>query len=1064
MMSLCNQISPCFSRRAPLLVLLRYCSSMRLCWAGVCLAAAVALLLPSAANATTCASVGSAGSAVYRCTDSGNTATNGTNFRDTFAAATCGDTIVLPAGVTFSTGTSAEAKFNFPLLSCSGWVTIQSSKSGELPEGVRVDPADSAKFATLEANGSGGAAAQFAGGVHHYKFVGIIFTTGSNIAAVAGIVNGLAVDDKTTATIGNWPHHIWFDRCIFRPYEYAAGASDPFRSASFGVNIEGEEVWVTNSLIYGFMGTRTDVPTRTVSAATNSTAPEITVSHGYPASSLVGFYITGATGNWTRLNGWKYGVASDTTHSTVRIKCQYITDTSNTATCTNYYNRDHNLQTGDTVTVSGVTYSGATSLNGVKTITVTNAYEFTFASSGVADGSYCSGGEDCLYQDSGGGFYVAWDSTGAGSLTGTVTSREPITHNSLGVAIVGSPGPFRIENNYISAWFSGIFTGGGGLATQYSATMSSVGPSGATLSNVIGLQIGDIAAVKTSYTGYLSGWRTVRIDTINTSTGEVTWTPWGITKLMSTAEPTASGTCTTSGTAVTTSFAIGFQGVYSGVPITINGVGYTVSFLASSTSLVLTGSAGTQSSVACSLAMLPDEGGAIRWRGIVGPKMYVSRNTFDLPSYGYPHSGICKGAHEWKIMDGAVWNGNTYTGFPCVTIGCIPRNQSGATPWASIRNLQYTNNLILNAERSVVYGVDDDLETTVRANVAPGGDYGSGNMRFRNNLFLDASTVSKNVFGLAGGTQRDEVWERNTFFRPASGSATGSTFCNLTSVPTYGTFEFTVRDNLLRYGTYGFNTGSCWIDRANKLTKNLLVDNQSLGSSQINTDAPGNLYTANDAAIGFVGTCDASGTNWKNCKLDSGAAHAGAGTDGNDPGADPVVIEDHTNGWSVEAGLQERWGNTLRPQQIGSTRAAISFRLRNSTAANCTLVLYTDADYRTEHGDTNTSGEKACNRSGNTLSSDGTVNFVLGGNTALTASTTYYFEITDGSRKMRWSFTTKAAGGGLSFAHSSAGQISANADMSSPTSFTAGETLTIPAGEVRYYRPTGGATRVLVAN
>ena len=1033
----------------------RYRRSARACL----LRLLVALACVPAALATTCSSVGSAGSAVYRCTDSGNTATNGTNFRDTFAAATCGDTIVLSAGVTFSTGTYGEAKFDFPNKSCSGWITVQSSKIHEIPDGTR--PTDATKLATMEANGPGGTAAQFAGGVHHWRFEGILFTTGSNIAAASSIVNGLAVDDKVTAGIGNWPHHIWFDRCVFRPYEYAAGASDPFRSVSFGVNIEGEEIAVTNSLIYGFQGTRTDVPTRTVSAATNSVAPEITVSHGYGAGTLVGFYLTGATGNWTRLNGWKYGIASDTTHSTVTIKCQYLTDAGSTATCTNYFNREHNLQTGDTVTISGVTYSGGTGMNGAKTITVTNAYEFTFSTSGVTDGQYCSGGEDCLFQDGGGGFFVAWDSTSAGSLTGTVTSREPIAHNSLGIAVVGSPGPFRIENNYISAWFSGIFTGGGGLSTQYSATMSSVSAGGATFSNVRGLRVGEIVAVKTDYTAYLNGWRTVKIDTINTGTGEVTWTPWGMTKLQSSDHPGAVGTCSTSGTAVTTSFTLGYQGVFSGVPFVINGVTYTISYYNGYNALVLTGSAGTQTNVDCTIAMLPTSGGEARWRGIVGPQMFVSRNTFELPDYGYPNSGICKGAHEWKIMDGKIWNGNTYTGFPCVTIGFIARNQTGSTPWASMRDLQFTNNLVLNAERSVVYGVDDDLATTVRREASPDGSYGSGGMIFKNNLFLDASTVSKNVFGLAGGTQYDEIWERNTFFRPSSGSATGSVNCNASLIPPYGSLEFTVRDNLLRYGLYGFNTDTCWADRSTKLTKNILVDSQSLGSSTINTAVPGNLYTANDAAIGFVGTCNASGTNWKNCKLDSGAAHAGAGTNGNDPGADPIVIEDHTNGWSIEAGLQARWSNTLRPQQIGSTRAAISFRLRNSTAANCTLVLYTDADYRTEHGDTNTSGEKACNRAGNTVDGDA-INFVLGGNTALSASTTYYFEITDGSRKMRWSFTTRAVGSGITFS-GPAGQISSNADMSSPTSVSDGEQVAISAGNVRYYRPTGGSVRAVVA-
>lgn len=1034
-----------------------------------CIRVLLLLILPTVASATVFPSVGSAGSAVYRGTDSGNTATNGTNFRDTIAAASYGDTIVLPAGVVFSTGTTSNSVFNFPVKTGTGWITIQSSRAAELPDGVRVSPSDTAKMATLEANGGGGTAAQFPGGSHHWKFEGILFTSGSNINSANTIVNYLAGDDKTTATIRAWPHHIWFDRCVFRPYEYAAGASDPFRSVSYAVSIEGEEIWATNSYFYEFGGARTDYTARSVSGISESTTPVMTASslNGHPAGDALNTWISGATGWWARFNGSNFCYPLTSTTCELSKAGLYVVVSSSVAKYQMYLKVPHGFQTGDTVTISGFPVSGTGSdFNGAKTITVTSDWEFTFSTS-ESDGIYCVGGNSCQFQLSGTRILAKLDTTGQGSLTGTVTHRELQLHNSYAILVVAAPGPVRAHNNFMMAQFSAIFLGGGGSATAYSATISDPAANGATFSNTAGLRIGEIVAIQTDYTGYLSGWKTVKIDTINPSTGAVTWTPWGQIGLRSTAATTTSGTCTTSGTSVTTSWYVPYQSVYSGVPININGTGYTVSVLNSTSSLTLTGSAGTQTDVSCSLAMLPKDGGTVRWRGVPGTTVYANRNEFTVASYGLTIGGICKGAHELKIEVGGIWNGNTYTGKSCVPWGLTQRNQAGSTPWSTLGRTQYTNNLILQSDRVWVLLLDDDLATTVREEQSPGG-YGGGNMLFRNNLILGDSTdsygnvVSDYIGALTGDSS---AYVHNSILKPhttITGIVNGPTY-SPSLIPPYGLQTGVYESNIYADYGYGWNTGSAYPTKTTNVKRNIIAGN---GTAQgtIDGDVPGNLYAADLAAIGLVGTCNNSGTNWKNCKLDPGATHAGAGENGSDPGADPVVIEDHVNGWSVDAGLQERDNNALRPQQIGSTRAAISFRLRNSTAANCTLVLYTDADYRTEHGDTDTSGEKACNRSGNAVNGD-MVTFVLGTNTALTASTAYYFEITDGSRKMRWALRTLASGSGESYTWSRAMECG-NDGATFGTAVSAGTAYAISAGAVRYCRevlPVGN-TMVLVAN
>lgn len=1022
----------------------------------------VALAVAERGLATTCPSVGSAGSAVYRCTDSGSTSTNGTNFRDTLTAASYGDTIVLPAGVTFSTGTSSNSKFQFPVKSGSGWITVQSSRAGELPDGVRVSPSDIGKMATLEVNGGGGTAAEFPGGSHHWKFVGILFTSGSNINTVASIVNYLAADDKTTSTIGNWVHHIWFDRCVFRPYEYAAGALNPFRSVSQGVMIEGEEITVENSYMYEFGGARTDQQVRSVTGISESTTPVMTASSLNGYVDAVNTWISGATGWWSRFNGsYRCNVLTSTTCELQKSGI-YIVVSGGVAKFQTYFRVPHGFQAGDVVTIGGFPGSGTGSdFNGAKTIdTVPSDYEFTFSTS-ESNGIYCVGGVSCQFQLSGSRFYVKLDTTGQGTLTGTVTHKTYELHNSYAIGVVAAPGPMRIRNNYLEAQYSAIFLGGGGSATRYSATMSDVAADGATFSSTVGLRVGEIVAVKTGYTGYLSGWRTVKVATVNHSTGAVTWTPWGRTALRNTDDTITSGTCNTSGTSVSPSWYVGYENVYNGVPIVINGTGYTVSFINSTSSLTLTGSAGTQTGVSCSLAMLPTEGGDARWRGLPGTTVYARQNEFTVASYGETIGGLCKGAHELKIEVGGVWNGNTYTGKGCVAWGLTQRNQTGATPWSTLGRTQFTNNLVFNTDNRIwVLLLDDELATTVREGQAPPG-YGGGRLVFRNNLVLGDATnaYGNNESGYIGAITGDEsVFIHNSILKPyttVSGIVNGPTY-SASSVPPYGLQTSIYDSNLYSQYGYGWNTASAFPLKTTNVKRNLIAGNAT-SQGTIDSDVPGNLYAANLAAIGLVGTCDNTSTNWKNCKLDSGATHAGAGENGSDPGADPVVIEDHINGWSVEAGLQALDTNTLKPQQIGSTRAAISFRLRNSTAATCTLVLYTDADYRTEHADTNTSGEKACNRSANAVDGD-RVTFVLGTNTALTASTPYYFEITDGSRKMRWSFTTRAAGAASQYYRWSRAMECGTDGATFGTAVSAGTNYEVAQGAVRYCRessPTG---------
>jgi hypothetical protein len=153
---------------------------------------------------------------------------------------------------------------------------------------------------------------------------------------------------------------------------------------------------------------------------------------------------------------------------------------------------------------------------------------------------------------------------------------------------------------------------------------------------------------------------------------------------------------------------------------------------------------------------------------------------------------------------------------------------------------------------------------------------------------------------------------------------------------------------------------------------------------------------------------------------------------------------------------------TLNPAawKIGSTRAAITANRING--GTCTFILYTNAARTTEHGDTNTDPEKDCARTGNT-SSPGTVTLVLGTNTALAASTTYYYKLTMGSAVMVGEFATTASGSGIAASWNRSRECGSDGSTFG-TAVSANTPYSVASGSVRYCRDSAGEpVEVLVA-
>ena len=91
-----------------------------------------------------------------------------------------------------------------------------------------------------------------------------------------------------------------------------------------------------------------------------------------------------------------------------------------------------------------------------------------------------------------------------------------------------------------------------------------------------------------------------------------------------------------------------------------------------------------------------------------------------------------------------------------------------------------------------------------------------------------------------------------------------------------------------------------------------------------------------------------------------------------------------------------------------------------------------------------------CARTGNT-STAGTVTLVLGTNTALTASTTYYYKLTMGSAVMVGEFATVAAGSGITASWNRARECGTDGSTFG-TAVSANTPYSVASGNVRYCR------------
>lgn len=153
----------------------------------------------------------------------------GGNLQAVLNEARRGDTIVLPAGATFT------GPVTLPAIDGEGWIEIRSSAADDLAPGRRVTPADAPKMARIVGGDGSRAAVRTAHGAHHIRFVGIEFAVTPG-AYNTGLVRFGIGDEADEARL---PHHLVLDRCWVH--------GDPTSGGKRGVAMNGHHLAVIDS-------------------------------------------------------------------------------------------------------------------------------------------------------------------------------------------------------------------------------------------------------------------------------------------------------------------------------------------------------------------------------------------------------------------------------------------------------------------------------------------------------------------------------------------------------------------------------------------------------------------------------------------------------------------------------------------------------------------------------------------------------------------------------------------------------------------------------------------------
>ncbi len=133
------------------------------------------------------------------------------DLQDAIDKAQPGDTIVLDVDTVY------KGPITLPAKSGDKFITIQSSRASDLPEGERVSPSQSKLFAKVQSSTNAEPIVKTKPGAHHYKFVGIEFSTTDEKVKVYDLIR--LGDDRSQSTLQSVPSDIVIDRSYIHGFK-----------------------------------------------------------------------------------------------------------------------------------------------------------------------------------------------------------------------------------------------------------------------------------------------------------------------------------------------------------------------------------------------------------------------------------------------------------------------------------------------------------------------------------------------------------------------------------------------------------------------------------------------------------------------------------------------------------------------------------------------------------------------------------------------------------------------------------------------------------------------------
>lgn len=514
------------------------------------------------------------------------------------------------------------------------------------------------------------------------------------------------------------------------------------------------------------------------------------------------------------------------------------------------------------------------------------------------------------------------NSTGFGSFSGqTVSQYTTSIATSRAVLIQVGPGPYTLDNNFLEAYYTPIFTGGGTwMDPAHSTTVSAVGSiTQVTLNSVTDLQVGDLVAFSALQDQQISGatagtTTSITVPTMTYPAGTGLYPEGCITISGFTGSwAPLNGNWGGSGNGCGTGSVTVIDSTHLSIPINSSGFGSVTSSSPKWVATIKQNSGPSQWSVGKvtniagnvvtyswwghqpenvggnGAGILVANGAIAKYRGRLLDGVTVTRNTLsnrrnwiwlirDVAKSEDNPNGAQPPKAAWEAKQGQnvsiigniiqIEGGNLSPKQGVVCMGLNQASQNGDTPWTGVSNWVIRHNLFRNYTYQK-FSLIEEFET---------GRVSSG-VVFDNNILTQADG---SFFSFEGG---DSVTVTHNTTRNQGGIGGGG--YNAFMVIFHTNTNSIVQDNIGNYVLYGYDLLDA-IPWTPTRSKNYLIDS----TSQNFTPSAGDVRVPNDAAMLFVNAASAdAGGDYHGYQLQAGSPGHNASTTGNDVGVNFATFD-----------------------------------------------------------------------------------------------------------------------------------------------------------------------------